>query len=173
MASIIIQQERKKDWPVQLQFNIRVRQCTASPLHLLWHHSPASNCLSSPCTPSLTCVAKGDYDVICSDYFFLIPNANEQYIDQVMVSWETSTRSQSPRSSEMKMFVLKKTPMFCDNKAWISWNLSFCYTLFHEKDSKRFCDTTTPESIHTKDESKRGSAFAFIFGVNWPFLLLM
>ena len=25
-----------------------------------------------------------------------------------------------------------------------------------------------PESIHTKDESKRGSAFAFIFGVNWP-----
>ena len=38
---------------------------------------------------------------------------------------------------------------------------------FHEKkDSKRRCDTTTPESIHTKDESKRGSAFAFIFGVN-------
>ena len=26
----------------------------------------------------------------------------------------------------------------------------------------------TPESIHTKDESKRGFAFAFIFGVNWP-----
>ena len=24
-----------------------------------------------------------------------------------------------------------------------------------------------PESIHTKDESKRGTAFAFIFGVNW------
>ena len=23
-------------------------------------------------------------------------------------------------------------------------------------------------SIHTKDESKRGTAFAFIFGVNWP-----
>ena len=23
-----------------------------------------------------------------------------------------------------------------------------------------------PESIHTKDESKRGTAFAFIFGVN-------
>ena len=37
-----------------------------------------------------------------------------------------------------------------------------------EKDSKRCCDTTAPESIHTKDESKRGSAFAFIFGVNWP-----
>ena len=35
-----------------------------------------------------------------------------------------------------------------------------------KKDSKRCCDTTTPESIHTKDESKRGSAFAFIFGVN-------
>ena len=35
-----------------------------------------------------------------------------------------------------------------------------------KKDSKRCCDTTMPESIHTKDESKRGSAFAFIFGVN-------
>ena len=39
----------------------------------------------------------------------------------------------------------------------------FC---FNETDSKRCFDTTTPESIHTKDESKRGSAFAFIFGVN-------
>ena len=37
---------------------------------------------------------------------------------------------------------------------------------FMKKNSKRCCDTTTPESIHTKDESKRGSAFAFIFGVN-------
>ena len=37
---------------------------------------------------------------------------------------------------------------------------------FMKKDSKRCCDTTTHESIHTKDESKRGSAFAFIFGVN-------
>ena len=37
---------------------------------------------------------------------------------------------------------------------------------FMKNDSKRCCDTTTPESIHTKDESKRGSAFAFIFGVN-------
>ena len=37
---------------------------------------------------------------------------------------------------------------------------------FMKEDSKRCCDTTTPESIHTKDESKRGSAFAFIFGVN-------
>ena len=37
---------------------------------------------------------------------------------------------------------------------------------FIEKDSKRCCDTTTPESIHTKDESKSGSVFAFIFGVN-------
>ena len=35
-----------------------------------------------------------------------------------------------------------------------------------KKDSKQCCDTTKPESIHTKDESKRGSAFAFIFGVN-------
>ena len=36
----------------------------------------------------------------------------------------------------------------------------------NRKDSKRCCDTTTHESIHTKDESKRGTAFAFIFGVN-------
>ena len=45
-----------------------------------------------------------------------------------------------------------------------TWHLvTLC---FMKKDSKRCCDTTTPESIHTKDESKRGSAFAFIFGVN-------
>ena len=37
---------------------------------------------------------------------------------------------------------------------------------FMKKDSKRCCDTTTPGSIRTKDESKSGSAFAFIFGVN-------
>ena len=37
---------------------------------------------------------------------------------------------------------------------------------FMKKDSKRCCEATTPESIHTKDESKRGIAFAFIFGVN-------
>ena len=36
-----------------------------------------------------------------------------------------------------------------------------------QKDAKQCCDATTPEPIHTKDESKRGIAFAFIFGVNW------
>ena len=35
-----------------------------------------------------------------------------------------------------------------------------------QKDAKQCCDATTQESIHTKDESKRESAFAFIFGVN-------
>ena len=45
---------------------------------------------------------------------------------------------------------------------------SVTFYLMKKKDSKRCCDTSTPESIHTKDESKRGSAFAFIFGVNWP-----
>ena len=60
---------------------------------------------------------------------------------------------------------------------WLGLLLLPCYHEFHEtchsvtfyfmkKDSKRCRDTTTPESIHTKDESKRGSAFAFIFGVN-------
>ena len=39
---------------------------------------------------------------------------------------------------------------------------------FMKKDSRQCWDTTMHESIHTKDESKRGSAFAFIFGVNWP-----
>ena len=37
---------------------------------------------------------------------------------------------------------------------------------FMKKDFKQCCDILMPESIHTKDESKRGSAFAFIFGVN-------
>ena len=37
---------------------------------------------------------------------------------------------------------------------------------FMTKDFIRCCDTTTPESIHTKDESKCGSSLAFIFGVN-------
>ena len=35
-----------------------------------------------------------------------------------------------------------------------------------QKEAKQCCDETMPESIHTKDESKRGTAFAFIFGVN-------
>ena len=53
--------------------------------------------------------------------------------------------------------------------AWIPWNLSLCYILFHEKkDSQRCCDTTKPEWIHTKDESKHSSVFAFFFGMNWP-----
>ena len=37
---------------------------------------------------------------------------------------------------------------------------------FMKKDSKGCCDATMPELINTKDESKRGSEFAFIFGVN-------
>ena len=37
---------------------------------------------------------------------------------------------------------------------------------FMKEESKRCCETTRQESIRTKDESKRGSAFAFIFGVN-------
>ena len=59
----------------------------------------------------------------------------------------------------------------------ISFSLPFAYHEFREtcrsvtfyfvkKDSKRCCDTITLESIHTKDESKHGSAFAFIFGMN-------
>ena len=35
-----------------------------------------------------------------------------------------------------------------------------------QKDVKQCCDATTLESIHTKDESKCGIAFAFIFGLN-------
>ena len=45
---------------------------------------------------------------------------------------------------------------------------SILHFISWKKDSELCCDTSTPESIHTKDESKRGSAFAFIFGVNWP-----
>ena len=43
---------------------------------------------------------------------------------------------------------------------------SVTFYVMKKKDSKRCCDTTTPESIHTKDESKCGIAFAFIFGMN-------
>ena len=43
---------------------------------------------------------------------------------------------------------------------------------YMKKDSKRFCDITMPGSIHAKDEGKRGSAFAIIFGVNWPVQLV-
>ena len=48
------------------------------------------------------------------------------------------------------------------------WHETCHSVAFHflKKDSKRCYNTTTPESIHTKDESKRGSAFAFIFCVN-------
>ena len=39
--------------------------------------------------------------------------------------------------------------------------------LFDEKKTlNNAVTTTTPESINTKDESKRGFTFAFIFGVN-------
>ena len=38
--------------------------------------------------------------------------------------------------------------------------------LMPKSHAKQCCEATTPESIHTKDESKREIAFAFIFGVN-------
>ena len=66
-------------------------------------------------------------------------------------------------------------------KIWNSWGLKFWNSDHREprshdilmfvclqKDAEQCCGATTPESIHTKDESKRGIAFAFIFGVNWP-----
>ena len=40
------------------------------------------------------------------------------------------------------------------------------HLISQKKDSKLCCETSTAESIHTKDESKRGPAFAFIFSVN-------
>ena len=45
---------------------------------------------------------------------------------------------------------------------------SVTFHFINKVDSKQCYDTSTPESIHTKDESHRGSAFAFIFVVNWP-----
>ena len=74
---------------------------------------------------------------------------------------------------------------------WLVFQQSFCgsYFKFHgvtqllheiheschsvtfysiKKISKWPCNTTMSQSIHTKDESKCRSAFAFIFGVNWP-----
>ena len=64
------------------------------------------------------------------------------------------------------------SPDVIQQRVAMSWLHEFhetChFVTFHfmKKDLKRCCDTTTPKSIHTKDESKRGSAFAFIFGVN-------
>ena len=41
------------------------------------------------------------------------------------------------------------------------------YMYFMKKDTKWCCDTTTPESIHTKDESKRGSIP--VAAIRWKF----
>ena len=54
------------------------------------------------------------------------------------------------------------------SSAWFPWNLSFSYIVFYEKRLQMMLWHHNAKSIHTKDESKRGSAFAFIFGVNWP-----
>ena len=58
------------------------------------------------------------------------------------------------------------TPQF--HIAWIPWNLSFRYTLFHEKRFQTMLWHHNARVNSHKDESKRGCAFAFIFGVNWP-----
>ena len=75
------------------------------------------------------------------------------------------------RDESTCQFLLSSHCLPCQNwypQAWIPWNLLSFIFYSMKKDSKRCCDTTTPESIHTKDESKRSSAIAFIFGVNLP-----
>ena len=62
-------------------------------------------------------------------------------------------------------FITKLSNTQCMNSMKLVIPLHF---ISFKKVSKRCCDATTPESVHTIDESKRGSAFAFIFGVNWP-----
>ena len=57
---------------------------------------------------------------------------------------------------------MKSTYYHCNNHV----DMKKLDNQMHEKDSKRCCDTTTPESFHTKDESKRGIAFALIFSLN-------
>ena len=77
--------------------------------------------------------------------------------------------SPAPRAMNTPVLKLPGTPV---NKTSQEFHEN-CHSVtfyFTKKDSKWCSDTTTPESIHTKDESKRGSAFAFIFGVNWPVL---
>ena len=59
------------------------------------------------------------------------------------------------------------------DRSRIPWNLSFRYILFHVWTNFLILAGSAfyqiwLESIHIKDESKRGFAFAFIFGVNWP-----
>ena len=60
------------------------------------------------------------------------------------------------KSREILMFVCNKVAKSHDHLMLV------CL----QKDSKQSCGATMLESIHTKDESKRESAFAFIFGVN-------
>ena len=60
------------------------------------------------------------------------------------------------------MFYFMKNSFSDVSRKWILPNMIRA----GKKIAKQCWDTTTPESIHTKDESKRGSAFAFIFGVN-------
>ena len=74
----------------------------------------------------------------------------------------------------LKVNVNVLRPLFTKYKTTASdyWPVLYAASLeFYEtSDSVTFYfikkDPTTPESIHTKDESKRGSVFAFIFGVN-------
>ena len=69
-------------------------------------------------------------------------------------------------ATDSQSVLATKLATVCGNKHEFHENCHSITFHFIKKDSKRCYDTTMPESIHTKDESKRGSAFAFIFGVN-------
>ena len=92
---------------------------------------------------------------------FLLPflrlALNQLYASLEPFEW--SYNSKRPANSPLKATLCRVVHEFRET----------CHSVtlyFMKEDSKQCCDTTTPESIHTKDESKRGSAFAFIFGVN-------
>ena len=81
---------------------------------------------------------------------------------------------QKKRKADMNLYFSARDPLRdCFQVGsvyyWILINMNSMKLVtfyFMKKDLKQFCDTVSPESIHTKDESKRCSAFSFIFGVN-------
>ena len=81
----------------------------------------------------------------------------------------TALPCQQPTEEEEALHQLHHAARVQESKVIFREFQETCHSVtfhFMKKDSKRCCNTTMPESIHTKDESKRGTAFAFIFGVN-------
>ena len=87
-------------------------------------------------------------------------------IDTIGLPWKQESEHLSELHTELLLLLFYFDPVMVNMNSMK--RVIPLHFIWWKKDSKLCCDTTMPESIHTKDESKRGSAFAFIFGVNWP-----